>query len=67
MKKTLILLTLTVATTLTLTGCGIFSKAKSDVASFESAATNAAYNHYQPTVFLSRLLLKTMWFTTMPI
>ena len=41
MKKTLILLTLTVATTFTLTGCGIFSKAKSDVASFESAATNA--------------------------
>lgn len=41
MKKTLILLTLTVATTLTLTGCGIFSKTKSDVASFESAATNA--------------------------
>lgn len=41
MKKSLILLALTAASVLTLTGCGILSKSKCDIPTFDAAATNA--------------------------
>ena len=41
MKKSLILLALTAASVLTLTGCGILSKSKCDIPTFDTAATNA--------------------------
>ncbi len=41
MKKSIIILTLTILSVLALTGCGLLKKTKSDVANFENVASNA--------------------------
>ena len=41
MKKTIILLALTITSVLILTGCGFLQKTKSDVANFETVVSNA--------------------------
>lgn len=41
MKKTIILISLSIVLVLTLTGCGLLKKTKSDVANFETVVSNA--------------------------